>query len=173
MILEGDSINFRQNKFKVTLARPYLQIPTTLQHNVHTICPSPCWEKSSWAVFLPKHNRKKLLHIMQCLQGCRSKFYLTKIINTKIKECQKLPTFTKHCDFKLYVRLKKIMRRCSTLFSPEKNANQNCNEGTSLVVQGIRIHPTKQGTQTQSLVWEDYTCQGAKPVCHNSWSLCT
>ena len=41
-ILEGDSINFRQNKFKVTLARPCLQIPTTLQHNVHTIHPSPC-----------------------------------------------------------------------------------------------------------------------------------
>lgn len=31
------------------------------------------------------------------------------------------------------------MRRCWTLFSPEKNANQNCNEGTALVAQWIRI----------------------------------
>ena len=37
--------------------------------------------------------------------------------------------------------------------------------GTSLVVQWLRIHLPTQGTQVWSLVWEDYTCQGAtKPV---------
>ena len=40
--------------------------------------------------------------------------------------------------------------------------------GTSLVAQWIRICPPMQGTQVQSLVWEDPTCRGAtKPVRHD------
>ena len=40
--------------------------------------------------------------------------------------------------------------------------------GTSLVVQWLRIRLPMQGTQVQSLVWEDPTCRGAtKPVCQN------
>ena len=41
-------------------------------------------------------------------------------------------------------------------------------QGTSLVVQWLRICLPIQGTWVQSLVWEDPTCHGAiKPVCHN------
>ena len=41
--------------------------------------------------------------------------------------------------------------------------------GTSLVVQWLRIRQPIQGTQMQSLVWEDSTChRAAKPVCCNS-----
>ena len=37
--------------------------------------------------------------------------------------------------------------------------------GTSLAVQGLRIHLPTQGTQALSLVWEDPKCHGAnKPV---------
>ena len=40
--------------------------------------------------------------------------------------------------------------------------------GTSLVVQCLRIRLPLQGTQVQSLVWEDSTRRGAtKPVRHN------
>ena len=40
---------------------------------------------------------------------------------------------------------------------------------TSLVVQWIRICLPMQGTQVQSLVWEDPTrCRATKPMCHNS-----
>ena len=39
---------------------------------------------------------------------------------------------------------------------------------TSLVAQWIRIRLPMQGTQVQSLVWEDTTCRGAtKPMRHN------
>ena len=41
----------------------------------------------------------------------------------------------------------------------------------SLVVQWLRICLTMQGTQVQSLVWEDLTCHGAtKPMHHNHWA---
>ena len=41
-------------------------------------------------------------------------------------------------------------------------------EGTSLVVQWLRIRLPMQGTQVRALVREDPTCRGAtKPVCHN------
>ena len=43
--------------------------------------------------------------------------------------------------------------------------------GTSPVAQWLRIHLPMQGTQVQSLVWEDPTCRGAtKPMCHNCWA---
>ena len=39
---------------------------------------------------------------------------------------------------------------------------------TSLVVQWLRIRLPMQGTQVESLVWEDSTCHRAtKPVCHD------
>ena len=38
----------------------------------------------------------------------------------------------------------------------------------SLVVQWLSVHLAMQGTQFQSLVWEDPTRHRAiKPVCHN------
>ena len=41
-------------------------------------------------------------------------------------------------------------------------------EGTSLVVQWLRIHLPMQGTRVQSLVQEDPTCRRAtKPMRHN------
>ena len=40
---------------------------------------------------------------------------------------------------------------------------------TSPVVQRLRIHLPMQGTQVQSLVWEDSTCCGmTKPLPHNN-----
>ena len=45
--------------------------------------------------------------------------------------------------------------------------------GTSLVAQRLKIRLPMQGTQAQTLVWEDPTCHGeAKPVSHNYWA-CT
>ena len=44
-------------------------------------------------------------------------------------------------------------------------------EGTSLVVQWLRICVPMQGTWVLSLVKKDYMCHGAtKPVCHNCWA---
>ena len=44
-------------------------------------------------------------------------------------------------------------------------------EGTSLVVQWLRIRLPTQGTQVQSLVYKDSTCcGGTKPLCHNYWA---
>ena len=54
-----------------------------------------------------------------------------------------------------------------------------CIYGNSLVVQWLRIHLSKQGTQVWFLVWEDSTCHGAtKPRSYNYWahapySLCS
>ena len=43
--------------------------------------------------------------------------------------------------------------------------------GTSLVAQGLRIHPPMQETQAWALVREDPTCRGAtKPMRHNYWA---
>ena len=40
------------------------------------------------------------------------------------------------------------------------------------MVQWLRIRLPVQGTQVQSLVWEDSTCLGAtKPMCHDYWAL--
>ena len=40
------------------------------------------------------------------------------------------------------------------------------------MVQWIRIHLAMQGTQVQSLVWEDPpSLRAAKPVDHNYWVL--
>ena len=45
--------------------------------------------------------------------------------------------------------------------------------GTSLVVQWLGIQLPMQGTQVQSLVWEDATCYGAtKPVHDNTGPAC-
>ena len=57
-----------------------------------------------------------------------------------------------------------------------KNFNNGNNsmrdlKGTSLVVQGVRIHLPMQGTQVRSLFWEDSTCWGAtKPMQQNCWA---
>ena len=43
----------------------------------------------------------------------------------------------------------------------------------SLVVQWLRIFLSMQGTQVQSLVWEDSTCHGAsEPSCRDYCSPC-
>ena len=48
-------------------------------------------------------------------------------------------------------------------FHPIKNG-----EGTSLVVQWLRILLPMQGTRVRALVWEDPTCCGAtKPIRHS------
>ena len=44
-------------------------------------------------------------------------------------------------------------------------------EGTSLVVQRIRIHMPMQGKWVQPLGWEDSSCcRATKPECHNHWA---
>ena len=43
--------------------------------------------------------------------------------------------------------------------------------GTSLLLQGLRIHLPMLGKWVQSLVWEDSTCHMAtKPMSHNHWA---
>ena len=43
--------------------------------------------------------------------------------------------------------------------------------GTSLLLQGLRIHLPMLGKRVQSLVWEDSTCHRAtKPMSHNYWA---
>ena len=51
------------------------------------------------------------------------------------------------------------------------SASLNESQGTSLVVQWLRIRLPKQGTWVWSLIREDPTCRGAtKPVRHNYWA---
>ena len=46
---------------------------------------------------------------------------------------------------------------------------QDCVHQTPLVVQGLKAHLPVQGTQVQSLVWEDSTCcEATKPISHNT-----
>ena len=40
---------------------------------------------------------------------------------------------------------------------------------TSLVAQQLRTHLLMQGTQVQSLVWEDHTCRGATKTVHHNY----
>ena len=63
-----------------------------------------------------------------------------------------------------------IKRHNNNLFMPNNRALK-CMTRTSLVAQWLRIHLPMQGTQVQSLVWEDPTCCGAtKPMSHNYWA---
>ena len=42
---------------------------------------------------------------------------------------------------------------------------------TALVVQQLRIYLPMQGTQVQSLIWEESThCGATKPIHHNYWA---
>ena len=43
------------------------------------------------------------------------------------------------------------------------------NDGTSLVAQWLKIHLLVQGTQVQSLVWEDPTCNGTTKLMYHSY----
>ena len=62
------------------------------------------------------------------------------------------------------------LRSCMLHSAAKKNKNKIFfkMEGSSLMVQWLRIHLPMQGTGVQSLVQEDPTCHGAtKPVRHN------
>ena len=64
------------------------------------------------------------------------------------------------------VRLKKFLVSQNQNFRAPR-----CCQGTSPVVQWLRIRLPTQGTQVRALVREDPTCRGAtKPVRHNYWS---
>ena len=53
----------------------------------------------------------------------------------------------------------------------KKNPIKKWAEGTSLVVQWLRILLPIQGTLVQALLWEDPTCHGAtNPMHHNYWA---
>jgi len=61
----------------------------------------------------------------------------------------------------------KLIQHCKATIPQLKNNNN----GTSLVVQWIKICLPMQGTRVRSLVQEDSTCRGAtKPMYHNYWS---
>ena len=63
-----------------------------------------------------------------------------------------------------------VLSTCLHLHHHEK-PNQKHHVGTSLVAQWIRICLPMQGTQVQSLAWEDFTCHGeTEPVCRNYWA---
>jgi len=56
------------------------------------------------------------------------------------------------------------------LGSLEKQCLKTFDQGTSLVLQWLRIFLPKQGTWVSSLVWEDSTCCGwatTEPLCCN------
>ena len=55
----------------------------------------------------------------------------------------------------------------NTVLGNVRDTEEHC-PGTSLMVQGLRIHLPMQRTHVRSLVWEDPTCQRAtKVMCHN------
>ena len=54
----------------------------------------------------------------------------------------------------------------------EKKCSSKMSSFRTLVAEWRRIRPRMQGTQVQSLIWEESTCHRAvKPVCHNYGSL--
>ena len=56
------------------------------------------------------------------------------------------------------------------IYVKEKQTHTQKTYGTSLAVQCIRIHRSRQGTRVWSLLREDSTCCGAtKPMHHNYW----
>ena len=58
------------------------------------------------------------------------------------------------------------------IYVKEKQTHTQKTYGTSLAVQCIRIHRSRQGTRVWSLLREDSTCCGAtKPMHHNYWAL--
>ena len=57
--------------------------------------------------------------------------------------------------------------------TPKAKLTWKVDQGTSLVVQWLRIHLLMQGTWVRALVGEDLTCHRAtKPMHHNCWA-CT
>ena len=46
---------------------------------------------------------------------------------------------------------------------------QEVRKGASLVAQWLRIHLPVQETWVQSLVWENFTCQGATKLMHYNY----
>ena len=55
--------------------------------------------------------------------------------------------------------------QCNILKREITSGQKQWNLGTSLVVQWLRIRLIMQGTQVQSLIWEDPTgCEATKPV---------
>lgn len=60
-----------------------------------------------------------------------------------------------------------------SLFLYQENRHQHLAKcRTSQVVQSIRVHLPMRRSLVRSLLWEDFTCCGArKPTGHNCWSL--
>ena len=56
-----------------------------------------------------------------------------------------------------------------TFLKQDKGLWIKTGERTSLVAQWIRIHPPRQETQVQSLVWGDATCHGTTKPAHHSY----
>ena len=59
-------------------------------------------------------------------------------------------------------------KNCKTKYNYSEQLREKHEEGTSLVVQWLRIHLPMQGTRVRALVREDPTCYRAnKPVHYN------
>ena len=56
-----------------------------------------------------------------------------------------------------------------TPYSEGTSGSKSAAPWSSLVVQWLEIHLPTQGTQVQSLVWEDSTCCGATKSLHHNY----
>ena len=110
---------------------------------------------------------------MECLQTTKEK-------NRKIKRqfIKEMPTVNKVIRRHVASLVKEMKTNCIRTNSKRiKDLNFlkakiiKILEGTSLVVQWLRIRLPLQGTRVRALVREDPTCRRAtKPVCHNYWA---
>ena len=73
--------------------------------------------------------------------------------------------------FLLFLFWKSMFKSSMSLVSIYFYFKIKCKCRTSLVVQWLRICLPMEGTNVQSLVWEDPTCRRAtKPMRHNYWN---
>ena len=72
-------------------------------------------------------------------------------------------------DFRLRNTSVRQLYACNLNIEAQKIGFRNAMQGTSLVVQWLRIRLPMQGTWVQALVWENPTCRGATELVHHNY----